>query len=263
MQQISPDGAGPRYEDVGSGDPPIVFVHGLSAENNFVPQIEHFARRHRVVTVELHGFDGSESAQHDFTIAGFADDVSRICSQLDLRQPVLVGHSMGGAIVFELAGRMPDLPSAILLIDTALCWAPFAREPQARLAQALSTEHYAQAFRGFAEMAMFLPTDDAALKSRVVDEMSSLPQDLLRAALVDYFDWTAESAAPNVVAPTLLITAGDGPPSDMARVRELCPNLEIGRVVGAGHFAHLLVPEQVNAMIERFLTVSRAVPVAT
>lgn len=263
MQQISPEGAGPRYEDVGSGDPPIVFVHGLSAKDNFAPQVAHFSRDHRAVTVELHGFGGGEGPRQDFTIAGFADDVAQICGQLDLHQPVLVGHSMGGAIIFELAGRMPDLPSAIVLIDTALVWAPFAREPQAQLAQALGSEHYAQAFRGFAEMAMFLPTDDAALKSSVVDEMSSLPQDLLRSSLVDYFDWTAESAAPNVVAPTLLITAGDGPPTDMARVRELCPNLEIGRVVGAGHFAHLLVPEQVNAMIERFLTVSRAVPVAT
>jgi pimeloyl-ACP methyl ester carboxylesterase len=39
----------------------------------------------------------------------------------------------------------------------------------------------------------------------------------------------------------------------MARTRELLPALELGRTVGAGHFAHLLVPEQVNAMIEQFL----------
>ena len=63
-------------------------------------------------------------------------------------------------------------------------------------------------------------------------------------------------------APLLLITAGDGIPSDMARIRELLPAIELGRTVGSGHFAHLLVPDQVDAMIERFLIVSGLTAVA-
>ena len=45
------------------------------------------------------------------------------------------------------------------------------------------------------------------------------------------------------------------PLSDVNRFRELCPQLMVGQTVGAGHFSNQEVPEQVNAMIERFLTI--------
>jgi pimeloyl-ACP methyl ester carboxylesterase len=44
--------------------------------------------------------------------------------------------------------------------------------------------------------------------------------------------------------------------TDVLRLLEIKPDLEVGITVGAGHFHQLEVPEQVNAMIERFLAVS-------
>jgi hypothetical protein len=35
-----------------------------------------------------------------------------------------------------------------------------------------------------------------------------------------------------------------------------CPAITIGQAVGSGHFIQLEVPDQVNAMIERFLTIT-------
>ena len=40
---------------------------------------------------------------------------------------------------------------------------------------------------------------------------------------------------------------------DPGRVHQLRPSWFLGRTVGAGHFHHLLVPDQVNGMIQRFL----------
>jgi hypothetical protein len=42
-----------------------------------------------------------------------------------------------------------------------------------------------------------------------------------------------------------------------------CPQLVIGKTVGSGHFLELEVPEQVNAMIERFLAISLSAAPAT
>jgi pimeloyl-ACP methyl ester carboxylesterase len=56
--------------------------------------------------------------------------------------------------------------------------------------------------------------------------------------------------------PVLLLRRDVGPGTDVFRLRELKPDLEVGITVGAGHFQQLEVPEQVNAMIERFLAVS-------
>jgi pimeloyl-ACP methyl ester carboxylesterase len=54
----------------------------------------------------------------------------------------------------------------------------------------------------------------------------------------------------------LLIRSSLGANSDAVRLRQIKPDLEVGITVGAGHFHQLEVPEQVNAMIERFLAVS-------
>jgi pimeloyl-ACP methyl ester carboxylesterase len=42
----------------------------------------------------------------------------------------------------------------------------------------------------------------------------------------------------------------------MLRLHEIKPDLEVGITVGAGHFHQLEVPDQVNAMIERFLVMA-------
>jgi pimeloyl-ACP methyl ester carboxylesterase len=48
------------------------------------------------------------------------------------------------------------------------------------------------------------------------------------------------------------------PIADMVRLRELMPHVVPAQTAGAGHFLQLEVPDQVNAMIERFLRTSCA-----
>jgi pimeloyl-ACP methyl ester carboxylesterase len=67
---------------------------------------------------------------------------------------------------------------------------------------------------------------------------------------VDHFRRTRRSV------PTLLLRADLSTPANTHRLREIKPDLEVGITVGAGHFHQLEVPEQVNAMIERFLALS-------
>lgn len=55
-----------------------------------------------------------------------------------------------------------------------------------------------------------------------------------------------------VKVPLLWIAAA--PPEDPARLRELCPQHWLGVTAGAGHYLQLEAPEQVNGMIERFLS---------
>jgi pimeloyl-ACP methyl ester carboxylesterase len=65
--------------------------------------------------------------------------------------------------------------------------------------------------------------------------------------------WNGVPALALCSVPALFVGAGLGANPDALRLRAIKPDLEIGIAVGAGHFLHLEVPEQVNAMIERFL----------
>src|SRR5690242_8394434 len=120
LRSLSRDGTSLAYLDTGAGDRPCVFVHGWTCNHtHFAPQIAHFARDHRVIAVDLRGHGASDAPEQGYTVAGFADDVAWLCEQLDVEQPVLVGHSMGGTVVLDVAARHPDLPSAVVMVDAA------------------------------------------------------------------------------------------------------------------------------------------------
>jgi pimeloyl-ACP methyl ester carboxylesterase len=260
MAFLGDNGSRVYYEDVGSGDPPLVFVHGIGNHTHYEAQIEHFSSSHRVVAPDLPGFGRSDAPERDYSIPAFAEAVAWLCDELDLHEPVVVGHSMAGAVALEVAAARPDLPSAIVLLDPIpVVPLPELQSRLAQLTEALAGPAYVHALRGFAEARMFRPTDDPELRARIVDEMCATPQHVLVPTFESISGWSGEELVDRVCSPVLLITAGDGIPADMVRTRALLPELELGRTVGVGHFAHAVAPDQVNAMIARFLIATRAV----
>ena len=57
---------------------------------------------------------------------------------------------------------------------------------------------------------------------------------------------------PKVKCPYLYIDCGQ-PNLDLDLLRKLCPQVVIGKPVGAGHRALQDVPDQINAMLRRFI----------
>ena len=66
------------------------------------------------------------------------------------------------------------------------------------------------------------------------------------------FWWLDSPRQPTTMAMLMVL---DRPP-DPTRLRALVPGIHYGMTVGAGHFCQLEVPDQVNAMIDRFLAVA-------
>ena len=69
-------------------------------------------------------------------------------------------------------------------------------------------------------------------------------------------EWNGREPFARCELPVLLLRAQLVEEIDVLRLRGLKPDLEIGITIGAGHFHQIEVPEQVNAMIERFLALS-------
>jgi pimeloyl-ACP methyl ester carboxylesterase len=111
---VSSDGV-PLHVEVDEADrktPTIVFLHGW-VENIDVWHYQRLALRGqvRMVFVDLrsHGRSGRASAKRS-TLADLGDDVLAVLDQLVPRGPVvLVGHSMGGMTIMQLAGTHPEL----------------------------------------------------------------------------------------------------------------------------------------------------------
>jgi pimeloyl-ACP methyl ester carboxylesterase len=256
MQQLTRDGVALAYDEAGRGDPPMLFVHCWTCDHTFLaPQFEHFSRAHRVVAVDLRGHGESDKPEQDYTVAGFADDLVWLCGRLELTKPVIVGHSMGGNIALELAARYPDVPAAIVMLDSCIVPAPALLEALQQGAEGLRGPEYREVSRQIMH-SVCLPSDDAERTARLIAITSAAPQHVMSNSFDQHLlVWDGAAAAAACRVPALYIGAAT-PLADVARLRELCPQLVVGQTVGAGHFNNQEVPEQVNAMIERFLAVS-------
>jgi pimeloyl-ACP methyl ester carboxylesterase len=256
MPRLSRDSVSLSYEEAGSGLPPVILVHGWACDRSFMaPQFEHFRCSHRTVAVDLRGHGESDCPDQDYRIDVFADDLAWMIRELALERPVCIGHSMGGAVVLELAARWPDALSAIVLLDTAVLPAPAVWTGVQPVIAGLRTSQYRDVLREFLAGTFFLPTDDVQRKTEIIDAMLTPPQHVLASAFEGIFLWDSDAAAARCRVPALYI-ASTRPRGDVARLHELCPQLVHGQIVSAGHFLQLEVPEQVNAMIDRFLALN-------
>jgi pimeloyl-ACP methyl ester carboxylesterase len=256
MQKLSREGVALAFEEAGSGEPPLLLVHCWCCDHTFLtPQLQHFGRSHRVVAVDLRGHGESDKPRQDYTLAGFADDLVWLCGQLGVEKPVVVGHSMGGNTVLELAARYPDFPAAIIMLDSGILPPPPLLDMLKQAGEALRGPDFRQVASDIGK-SICLPTDDLERTERLVGIMSSAPQHVMSSAFDHHLLlWDGAAAAAACKVPALYIGAAMAL-SDLVRFRELCPQLVVGQTVGAGHFNNQEVPEQVNAMIERFLATS-------
>jgi NAD(P)-dependent dehydrogenase (short-subunit alcohol dehydrogenase family) len=107
---IDIDGARLHYIDKGSG-PPLVLIHGLAGQIlNFTHSLlGRLSNDFRVIILDRSG--SGYSLRPDETLAPLTAQarlVSRFCQALGLERPVVVGHSLGGAIALALALDHPE-----------------------------------------------------------------------------------------------------------------------------------------------------------
>jgi pimeloyl-ACP methyl ester carboxylesterase len=133
-REVEVVGSRVNYVEMGEG-PPMVFVHGLSgAWQNWLEQIPHFSRSHRVVAVDLPGFGASPMPPWKITIPAYGRFLRDFCERLGIERCALVGNSMGGFIATEVAISDPERVDKLVLVSAAgITWARARREPAAMI----------------------------------------------------------------------------------------------------------------------------------
>jgi pimeloyl-ACP methyl ester carboxylesterase len=244
----SADGVEICFETVGSGPPAIVFVHGWSCDRTYWRgQLEHFASRHEVVTIDLAGHGESGAGRSDWTMTAFAADVVAVVEQLGLQEAVLVGHSMGGDVVVPAAGRLADRVVGLVWVDTY----PSLGQPQDMVEHQRQMRRFRDDFVGTTSAIVrgfFRPSSDPDLVDWVVADMSGAPPDIAWAALV-----RATTFEPSVIAALSGLTARvfainpDYRPTDVDSLARY--GVQVRLMPGVGHFAMLEDPAGFNRIL--------------
>jgi pimeloyl-ACP methyl ester carboxylesterase len=243
------------YHEAGVGEPTVVLLHApLGFRPQMQPLFDHLSQSHRVIAPDLRGTGSSDAPESGYTIADYARDVVAVCRDAGASRVVLCGHSLGGAIALDAAAMEPAMVAGVVLLDGAVLFPDALRARiLEELVPALEGPGRLEALRGYFASRMFAPFDPPELQGRILESLGALPPQVAAAVMRDALD---RDFGPRIAAgryPLMFIHARV--PADLDRLRQLRPDAIIASVAGSGHFMAEIVPDQVNAMLDRFLTI--------
>ncbi|MDO8377833.1 alpha/beta fold hydrolase [Phenylobacterium sp.] len=110
-----------RYLEGGSG-PDLVFLHGAGGVTAEDPFLNALAERHHVYAPLIPGYGDSDECAEIRDMLDFTLHTWDVVEALGLKNPILVGHSMGGMIAAEMAAIAPNDVTRLGLICPAGMW---------------------------------------------------------------------------------------------------------------------------------------------
>ncbi len=236
---------------------PLVLVHGyLGGGSQWADQVDYFSPYFEVVTLDLPGFGGDPDAQAPDSIQGLAEN---LLSQLDHRgieRFHLLGHSMGGMIVQEMARLAPQRIDRLVLYGTGpigLMPGRFETIDQSR--QCLQNDGVAATGRRIAET-WFLDGKVASGYSVCAEIATKSTTQAALAGLTAMENWSGVAALEKIAAPTLVLWGDQDRAYLWQQPEQLwrtIPNAQLAVIAGCSHAVHLEKASLFNATLLDFL----------
>jgi pimeloyl-ACP methyl ester carboxylesterase len=232
------------HERSGSG-PALILIHGITeCRELWRPLIEPLAQQYDVLAVDLRGH-GDSSLGDAYDPVTLAADVHETASSLDITNPLVIGHSLGGVVASAYA--TVARPRAIINVDQPLKLADFKAalgelEPMLR-----GDEASFQTAIGLIFDAMLgpLPADEVAR----IGALRHARQDVVLAIWGTVFDSSTgeldeivEALVAAVTVPYLSLHGIDPGEGYTSWLRRLMPSATVEVWPDQGHYPHLIQP---------------------
>ncbi len=267
MRYPSHDGGSIYTISRGKGTP-ILFSHGVTLSTRvWVKQFENLPEQgFRCIGFDHRGHGDSECGESGHSIVNLADDVRTVLERMDLRDAVLVGHSMGGIALQAFASRYPAVAAErvrgmVLMSSVAktyLSESSWLRRVFERLTGGgpSAGELMTQQNLGFLLARVGFGRDPQASHVELVREMiAACPKAESQAAVTALVGLGMTDELATIRVPTLVLSGSAdviAPPAQSRRIAELIPDARLEVFKGAGHMLMLERTDEVDALVTEF-----------
>ena len=242
------------YETHGEGIP-VVFLHGLTFDRrSWGPIITRLSAGVRSIAIDLPGHGGSPGPA-----CGLEQLAGRIAHTLDtiggIDAPIVVGHSMSGALAMIYAGAHPV--RGVVDVDQPWDIRPFAKLVH-QAAPMLYSERFLSAFNMF-ERTMGLDLLSPAVQADVVasrrvdsDVVLGYWDEILHCGPMQ-LQRRIEQQLASVTAPCLAVFGHELSCDERKHMTNLIPDVQLEEWHGAGHMVHLVEPDRFATRLGIFI----------
>ena len=255
-----------HYLDYGTaGRPAMLCVHGGAAHGHWFDFVAPgFSADFHVRALDQRGHgESAAAAPPDYSYASYAADLNEVATRLDLRDFVLVGHSMGGTVALTYAATYPGRVGKLIVADSTLQMTP---ERVAKLREVGSRQGASHATREeFVARYRLRPAGTTAAPAiiRHLAQMSGRQAD--DGSWRHKFDRNVYATRETVDGlphwnrigiPALLVKGELSQritPQIFAAVKARCPHVELAEVAGSDHHVTLDNPAGFVRAVRAFL----------
>lgn len=249
------------YDDLGSGDVPLIFIHGFPFDKTmWHPQLRFLSEITRVIAYDIRGFGNSEKGLQKFSIDLFARDLVEFMDALQIKRAVICGLSMGGYIALNAYNRNPERFAAIILSDTqCIADSAQAKEGRQKTIELIKNNGIKEFTEGFLKKIFFPATLET--QKEMVEKIRSTILETSADSIMQTLAALAErdetcSILGKISVPALII-CGDAdvvtPPEQSQALQNGIPGSAIRMILNAGHVSNVEQPAVFNNYIAEFL----------
>lgn len=248
---------------------PVVLIPGLfGSAYGFRQVLPLLAERgYRAIVVEPLGIGRSAKPERgDYSLTAQSDRVATVLQQLQVRNAIIVAHSLNASVAYRLAYRRPELVGAVVSLDGG----PAERATTSGFRRAMTFVPWIKWFGGvklirkqIRKGLIKVSGDTTWVTDQVVDGYTAGAQADLDGTLKAFLAMAASQERekllphlPEIRCPVRLLLGGarhdGGPPrSELEALRSGLSRLAVDTIAGAGHYIHEEQPQAVVEAVER------------
>ena len=242
--------------DEGKGFP-LILIHGfLGSSKMWEPQINFFKNHFRVITPDLPGFGKSNKAKSHNSIQSIANLLMDCLEEKKIDKFYLLGHSMGGMIVQEMAkeygnkivklicystGPRGEMPGRFESVDQS-------RENLKKKGLEITAKNIAKTW--------FVRKENAKYFDICIEAGKQTSAKAADDALIAFKNWNGVDTLKNIKNETLIVWGDQDKSYNLEQIKTLEKSIKKSKLVifkNCAHNVHLEQPDQFNNTIKNFL----------
>ena len=248
----SSDGVSIHYSSYGKAAKTLLFIHCWCGDSTFwEKQVDQFSKTYRVVVLDLAGHGKSGMERKEYTIPAFAEDVATVIKKLDLKEVILIGHSMGGPVMIATAALFPKRVKALVAVDT-LHMVEF-KWPEASFKARIAAmeSDFKKATTAFIG-SMIPPGTDKSVREKIIATTSGTNAKVGIGAMKGLYRFKLIEAMAKIKKPIYCVN-GSMWPTNTAMGAKHALSFKAKIIAGGGHFPHMEKPAEFNKAFAEIL----------
>lgn len=223
----------------------LVFIHGWGATAKIFGIVFYYLKdEFNIHYFDLPGF-GNAPIEKVMTLKDYAEFVYKFLKENNIKEPIIIGHSFGGAITVKLALLHPESISKLILVSASAI-----RRPRHKIMLIKKIADFIKPFLSEKSRNIILKilrldkTDYAQIDSPKLKETF---KNVINEDLSPYLQ--------NIKIPTLVIWGEKDtitPLKEGELISKLIPGAKLSVIKNAGHFRFLEKPEEFTKLIKEF-----------